>query len=184
MASLPPVQEELKLTDEQKSKVETITSEAREKMEGLRDQLADVPAEERMAKARALMTEMGEKSKEKLAEVLDADQMKRLNEIELQLRGYEAFSSEKVHEALNLTDEQKSKVREALSDAEEEMREVRQNAQGDFQAAMADMRKVREDAMNDIKEVLNDDQKSKWQDMIGKPFEMSFGGRGGRPQNN
>lgn len=179
LAAMPPVQDELKITDEQSSKVETIAAEVREAMGGLRDRFANLDPAERMEKARELMTEANDKAKAKLAEVLDEGQMARLEQIELQVQGVQAFASAKVHEALEITDEQKTKLEGLLADVADKQRTIMQDAQGDFASAMGKVRELREESMAKAKELLDEAQTSKWGELVGEPFEMPAFGPGG-----
>ncbi len=171
LAAVPEVQEELKLSDEQKAKVEALAGRDIAELQGLRDELADVPAEELQARVLQRNAEIREKSRANLAEVLEPEQRKRLDQIDLQVRGYQAFTtSDRVREALEFTDEQQARLREVGDNTEAKVREISQNAGGDIWAAIADMRKAREDAMNQVKEMLTEDQSARWKEMTGEPF--------------
>src|SRR5438309_9377464 len=93
---------ELKLTDEQKTKVKEFTDAQREKM---RDAFAGgQPDPEKFAEFRKTATEAADKL---VKDTLNADQQKRLKEIQYQAMGVRAFSNEDVVKALKLTDDQK-----------------------------------------------------------------------------
>jgi hypothetical protein len=183
IAGMPAVQSELKLSDEQIAKVTELLEAARGKMEGLRSQLEGVAREERMAKMRELMAPINEEVGKGLAGVLDAAQSKRLGQIAFQMdarmRGADALLETKVKEGLKLTAEQAEKVQALATEMNAQRRTIMQEAQGDFQGAMAKFNTLREETMTKVMALMSDDQKSLWKEMTGAPFEMQFGGGGG-----
>jgi hypothetical protein len=107
-----------------------------------------------------------------LAEVLDADQLKRLNQIELQQRGAAAFSDPKVQTALKMTDDQKEAVATMLKDSQKEMADLFREMKGNFQGMGEKMATMRKELMDKVSGVLKADQKRIWRDMIGEEFKM------------
>jgi Spy/CpxP family protein refolding chaperone len=105
IARIPKVQEALKLTDEQKSKIEKLGSDFRKEMREALD--GGRPDPEKMKKLRDSQTE-------KMKEVLNADQQKRLMGIFIQLMGAGAVMDPAVGKEIGLTDEQKDKLHEAM----------------------------------------------------------------------
>lgn len=182
LLGMPAVQEELKLSDEQRDKVQEVVEAARSKMQGMREKLQDLSQEERREKGRELMAEINTESEKSLEGVLKPDQKKRLDQIVLQTSGPEAFGTEKVQAGLDLSDEQKTKVGEILEAAATERREAMQGAQGqgDFQAMRSKMQSIREESMKKITALLSEEQTTKWKELTGEPFEMPAFGPGGR----
>jgi hypothetical protein len=116
-----------------------------------------------------------------LAEVLNPDQLKRLNQIDLQVKGYRALSEAKVQMALKMTSEQKDSLKTITDDFNKEVQEARKEAQGsNFQGMMEKMTTLRKEAQEKSMGVLNADQKGAWQEMIGEEFKMELQGGGGR----
>src|SRR5262249_20391143 len=87
----PDVQQELKLSDEQITKpkdvLQTVGATFKEKFAALKD----TPQEDRPAKMQEIMKAMSAEMDKTLKDVLNADQQKRLKQLELQQRGAEAF---------------------------------------------------------------------------------------------
>ena len=114
-----------------------------------------------------------------LAEVLNPDQMKRLKEITLQVRGYKALTDAKVQTALKMTDEQKDSVKTIVADSDKEMKELFSGGggKGNFEKVLTLRKEAQEKAMG----VLNADQKKSWKEMTGEEFKMETPGfRGGK----
>ena len=121
--------------------------------------------------------------------MLQPEQSKRLKQISLQMRGSQAFNEEEVQKTLNLTDDQKDKIKTINEDAGKEMQEIRQGAQGNFQEMGKKMAALGKETMDKVSSLLTDEQKKSWKEMTGDPFEFKFEappggfrGRRGAPQ--
>ena len=113
-----------------------------------------------------------------LKEILDIKQMKRLGQLEVQMkmknRGARALTEEKLAKALNITDDQKTEIRDKSSEMSKQLQK--------------EIEKLREQHRKQlIKDVLSDDQLSKLQEISGNQYEVQpinirrFGG--GREKN-
>jgi Spy/CpxP family protein refolding chaperone len=173
---------ELKLTDEQVTKIQEIQEGMRETMMSKFQDLQGTPPEEMREKMAPIMAEVTKEVNGKLEGVLDKDQYVRFKQINLQAMGYAALAQEDVQAELKLTDEQKEKIAAIGEETQSAMRDAFQSAQDDRQAAMTAIREARDKAMKDSAAVLTEEQKKAWEGMVGKPFQMpAFGaGRGGR----
>jgi Spy/CpxP family protein refolding chaperone len=164
MAGNEKVQEALKLSDDQKSKIEKINEESRSAM---REQFqgGGRPDPEKMRKMR-------DEETESLNKVLDEGQQKRLIGIFVQLMGAGAVMDPAVGKAIGLTDDQKSKLREAMGPPPEGRAAGGQGFQ-----------ERREKMEKEVMSVLTDDQKSKLESLKGEkvdidPASLRGGGRG------
>ena len=110
------VQDELKVSTQQLDEV----TAAMEKQRDSVGDLGDLSREERQQK----FAEMRKANQEALAKILDADQLKRLNQIALQQRGPRAFADPEVASALSLTGEQKQQIETIQDDARSQMQEL------------------------------------------------------------
>lgn len=108
------VQEALKLTDEQKEKITKINDDASEAMreafqDGGREKIAEITKE----------------TSAKVNEVLDDGQEKRLMGIMIQVNPVAALMDPSVAKELNITDDQKTKMREAAAGFRDKFGELR-----------------------------------------------------------
>jgi hypothetical protein len=129
-----------------------------------------------------------------LKKILKPDQLKRLEQLDLQRRGNRAFADQKVQQALKFTDDQKEQVKTILEDSAKQMQELFAGFRrgggggGDFQERMKKVQELNKETTKKIDEVLTTDQKKKWKAMLGKPFQFEqqgFGrgrGRGRGPE--
>jgi Spy/CpxP family protein refolding chaperone len=184
LLSVDKVQTELKLSDEQKSKLEKVNKEVSEERSKLRES-GTRPDPEKMEKMR-------EANQAKVNEVLDAGQQKRLMGIYIQVAGPRALGDPAVAKELKITDEQKTKLREALGS----MRPARDGGGargGSREEAQAKMEKARDEANKKVMEVLTADQQKKLESLKGEKVDIKLsdlfrqgggGQRGGRGRAN
>jgi hypothetical protein len=168
MLRMPEVQTELKLSDEQKTKVTTLADKIQEERRGQFQGLRDLSNEERQKK----MADWRASEDKQLAEILNADQMKRYNQLRLQRQGISAVAEKPVADELKLTDDQRTKIQEIVSAQMAEMQSLRQGGGdgGDPSARREKMTAMRKQTDDKIAAVLTDEQKSKWKEMTGAPF--------------
>jgi len=174
------VQQELKLSEEQKTKVQEVTQKLREEM---KEQYAGLRDSQDREQARAKMTELSEqldsKARTQLQDVLSREQMRRLYQIRTQVRGAVAsLNNSRTAERLQLTEEQKKKVAELdktvqdkLSAAFSGLRDASADQRG---ARMAELGKIRRDADEQALGLLTAEQKEAFQKMQGEKFELQL----------
>jgi Spy/CpxP family protein refolding chaperone len=174
------VQKELKVTDEQASKLEALAQETMEKQREQFGKLQDVPQEERREKMQAMARTMNADLRKSLDGILKPEQVKRFEQIQLQQSGTNAFTTPRVVDALKLTDDQKSKIQQINDGVFQSMRDLREEFQSDREGAMKKMADLRKQALDKSLAVLTDSQKATWKELNGEPFEVKFEPR---PQN-
>lgn len=187
LAAREQVQSELKLTDEQKTKIRDLAQKTGEQMRGLFGQGQDLSREERAEKFRQATNQ----AEEQLKAILTPEQQDRLRGIAIQQFGAQMLTRDDVAQKLNLTDEQKKQVRQVLDQAQEQRRQSFQNRQQgqqpDFAALREQMEKQRKETDEKALAVLTPRQKEQWEQMKGKPVDLprgGFGFGGGRPGQN
>lgn len=181
------VQEEIKLTDEQKEKVATFSKESQAAMMEAFGKLRDLGQDERREAMTKLTKEATEKAEKFMKDTLKEDQVKRIKEINLQQQGVRAFTSEEVQTALKLKDDQKEKLKEIGDQLRKDTMELFQGGGGGRPdpAVQKKVQALGKEALEKALEVLDADQKKAFTEMTGKPFEVKFeagpGGPGRRP---
>lgn len=176
------VQKDLQLTPEQIDKLKEL---GKTTVEGGREQwakLRDLSPEDRQAKMKELRPKMqarGEEIKKKVEAILTTQQLARLKEIRLQADGPAALVNADVVKALNLTDEQKEKIktlRQQVADLRKEAgklsREERQKKRAEM---MEKMQKLREKVLADIVALLTPEQRAQLEKLKGKKIELKPG---------
>jgi hypothetical protein len=177
------VQEDLKLSDDEKAKLGPLKDELTEGDKKFAESMQDVSREERMEKNNARRAEV-----EKLVKEALGDKFARFSQIRMQLDG--AFAAvtrnREVREKLDITEDQTTQLREAMQGmfgapggerpSPEKMREM-----------MEEMQKKQAEAVD---KTLTAEQKKKWDEMIGAkisykrpPMQPGQGG-GRRPRGD
>jgi hypothetical protein len=178
LATLPEVVSELKLTDEQKTKVSAIADQLQS---DIRSSFGGGGGPPDMDK----MEQMNQEATAKIDALLDAGQQKRLGEIAIQVNGASSLNDAAIRKQLNFTDEQTKKYEEARDANRAAMTELMGMSREERQGKMADMRKEADDRLLGV---LTDQQKTEFEAMKGTPLTIDLSalrqrGGGGR-QNN
>jgi len=186
------VQEELKITKEQKQKIDEASKKVQEKMQKAFEGFQDLKPEERREKFQAFAKESTEIMNK--AANLSNDQKKRLVEIQLQQRerfaGPAVFTDADVQKQLKLTDEQKEAIKTVVKETQDKIREETKDLEmQDFRKRFEISQKINSEAMGKVAAKLTKDQKETWTKMKGEKFEVKFerrpgGGGGARPRND
>ena len=202
------VQGELKLKDEQKSKLSEMAEEQRAQMRerfggqdrGNREEMSEA---ERQAQREKMMKEFQERAKkteEQIRGILDAEQFKRLKQIEMQQQGVNALTRPDIAQALGLTEEQQLKMKEVFESAQKQRQEMSEEQRSLFQGfrdatdeQRATMREkmeqfrtkgeaIQKETQQKAMGLLTADQKEKLKGLMGTPFKLEQrGGMFGRP---
>lgn len=199
LLAMEEVQKELKLTDEQKTKLREARSEAGgragrsgdggEGGQNLRD-LSREERQKRMEELRKQLEERTKKAEEAAKAILTAEQNTRLSQLRLQRDGINAITRPEVATALMLADAQKEAIAEILEASRAGRGERgagfgRNASQEERQKAMAEAEERRKKTRADLEAVLTDSQKAEWAKMQGEKFtfpERPARGAGGRGQ--
>ena len=184
------VRNELKLSDEDASKItelrEKLRAEMREKFVALRE--IDDRAQRR-TKMTELTDESNRKAREQLREVLSREQMMRLYQIRMQVRPLvDSLANRRLASRLQLTEEQQNKVAEIVKEMQAKQSALR-SSMGNFRDATQEQRTelfqksraIRSDADAKALELLTAEQKEALEKMKGEKIELPA--RRGRRQS-
>ncbi len=179
------VQKDLKLTDEQKTKVKDFQTKQQAAMRELFSG-GERPDREKMQE---IMKKNQEESQQFLKDTLTADQNKRLKQIGYQVAGPGVFNMPDVQKELKITDEQKEKITEINNQMRKDMADLRGGGAGGGRGRpmlTPEQQKKVEALRNEAKEktmdVLTADQKKTFETMTGPKFtgKIQTGPPGGR----
>jgi hypothetical protein len=110
-----------------------------------------------------------------VAEVLNDKQMKRFRQIELQVRGTQAFvKDETLKKQLKLTDSQTKNIEEILADSQKEVAELFKEAKGagGFKGLGEKMQGINKEAKEKVMGVLTAEQKKQYKELVGEEFKF------------
>jgi len=174
---------ELKLSEDQSTKIK----EARDKESQARRELFKMGGFKPTEETRKKMQELTDATNKTIEEVLNKDQLKRLNEIHIQ--ALERFSGmygalrygPGVPEALNISDELKGKIQDVQDEYQKQVGELFKGGfkKGGFEETRKKMEEARKNASDKILGLLSDTQKAKFNELKGAEFkgELNFGPR-------
>ncbi len=168
----PDVHRELKLTSEQIQKLRQITRSVHEKHQENFLALRKLSGEERRRQETDLIRTIWQEIKKELESVLPPEQARRVVQIRLQRQGLQAFADPDVEKALQLTDEQKEKLRLITQDTAKRIRQLfSPRAQNTFEQAMKKAEQLRRTAVDQAVALLTPEQKKTWHGLVGEPFQ-------------
>lgn len=180
-----PVKVEIELSPDQDEAVEKLMQPAERPQVNFRE-MSDDERREAFAKMQKEQEERVQKMEEQLEEVLLPQQMERLKQIALQLRGIRALREDDVAKELKITPAQLEKIDGVEEKLREEngpkFRELMQS--GDRDAMREAFTKMREESEKQVLAVLTSDQRTEFEKMKGEKFDMpegAFGGGRGGP---
>ena len=173
------VKADLKLTDDQKAKLQEIQDSTRQQMTDLFSGGGAGGDRDAMRKA---MEPIMKKATEDINKVLTADQQKRLKEIWIQVSGSMVVMNADIKKDLGITDDQKTKLDELNKRQQAANQSIMQKMRdGEIQREdLADIFKKNQKVMSDeIGKILTQEQKDKLKAMGGKPFVAAEQTQGG-----
>ena len=172
LVSRDTVQEELKLTGEQKEKLEQhlrqFVPDAMQffqKIEGLKP-------EERKKELSAFRSKAQDKLAAVLKETLDEGQRRRLRQLELQREG---LRNGEIWKDLHISDEQRKQFMPLMLQAQIGTQLLLEKLQksGKLKEIQPQVIKVRDDLEVKLEALLTEAQKKQWQEMLGKPMSLA-----------
>jgi hypothetical protein len=169
------VQQDLKLTNEQKDKLAQHLQELLPDAMPFFQKIDGLKGEERERELKAYRPKVQEKLAAVLKETIKEDQRKRLHQLELQQEG--AFvlwhGDVEIGNDLKITDEQRKRFMAVVQDMQKKIAPLAKAAQsgGDPQEIWPKILKVRREHEARIVDMLTDSQKKQWKEMIGKPLD-------------
>ncbi len=169
------VQEELKLSDQQKQKLlETFPAYVQETMKVFETIQGSKP--EKRDKA---MQEHRQKSHQKLAaalkDILEARQQERLMQLQLQQAGpFALLGQGEVLTKLKITDEQRKKFMDVVRDMQQKIQATIKDAgqEPKPEELMPKVMKIRQEHAGKIEAQLTETQKNQWKELLGKAFDL------------
>ena len=176
------VQEELKLNVDQIKKIMDIPQKVQDKrqkeLQDLENELVNEEPRTKFLKLHEMRQKIADEAQKGQEDILNGDQKKRFKEIQLQVGGVQAFQHEELQKTLNLTNVQKDAIRTINSDYVEKMREISRpgarRGRGQAEENDKNMAALQKDSVNKVLATLSDDQKTKYKEMIGAPFEFKI----------
>ena len=166
--SRDPVQEDLKLSADQRQKL-------RDKLSADVQDAATVEkmkSDEREQAMKSLRQKSSEKLESFLKETLTAEQLKRFQQLKLQYDMPHIMLQPEIGKELNITDEQRQQFMGLIQEMTKEVQPLMKEAKtgGNPQEILAKVTRLRLDCQAKIEALLSDTQKKLWKEMTGQPL--------------
>jgi hypothetical protein len=169
------VQDELKLSDEQKKKLEKRLHDTHQYTMQLFQKLADKEPEEREKELHAYREKAQENLTAFLQGLLHEEQSKRLREVMLQRdRLFALLGNAEITKELEITDKQRQQFVEVAQEMQKKIEPLLKKAQkgGNPEEIGPKIRKIRKEQEERIEALLSDAQKKQWKTMLGQPLDL------------
>lgn len=168
------VKKDLKLNDEQSSKIQALQDEQRAQMQQMMEEMRNGGQRPDQETMRKMFEESTKKQNEAIAKILTPAQIARLKQIRVQLSGSRIIMDAEIQKELGVTAEQKAKIdglQAKQRDANAAIMEKVQNQELSREEATAAREKNNKILEDEIAKVLTDAQKAKLKEMAGPKFE-------------
>jgi hypothetical protein len=166
LLSQPAVRDDLRLTEEQRTKVKELSARLdKQRMESFRDFGRLAPEERRQR-----FLDLARANDAEVRQILGQEQRGRLRQIALQLQGTGAFREPGIAAALKLTAEQRERIRTIDEETFFSMLERPRPGPGRGDPWKAHEEKLRA-AGERILAVLTEQQRKRWRELTGAPFK-------------
>jgi hypothetical protein len=168
------VQEELKLSDEQKKKLEKRLQNTHQDTMQFFQKLGERKPEEREKELHAYVERAQENLTAFLQGLLQEEQFKRLRQVMLQREGLFAMGHAEVMKELEITDEQRRQFVEIMQEMQKTMEPLVKEAQKDGKPEEIGpkLMKIRKEGESNIESILTITQKKQWKELLGKPLDL------------
>lgn len=173
----PDVRTELKLADEQYERLNgDYTNSWRRYNEGVNALPLDLAEEDHLQRRRELSTRFySDYSPALEATLTDAAARRRYQQLDWQYRGYAAFEDPGVRKQLHISDEQMRQLGGYNSQWNTQMSKWRSDYATQRDQTTKQFNESRAEARARINSILTPEQRAKWNELIGKPYDFSPG---------
>jgi hypothetical protein len=168
------VQEDLKLSDGQKKKLEKRLQDTVLDAMQFFEKLGDKKPEEREKELQPYREKAQENLTAFLQGLLQEEQSKRLRQVMLQREGLFALGNAEIMKELEITDKQRQQFFEVVQGMQKKVAPLLKEAQngGNPQEIWPKIRKIRKEQEERIESLLSVAQKKQWKKMLGKPLDL------------
>ena len=169
------VQEDLKLSAEQREKLQDRLAVTVQEAQQFFQKLEGLAPENRDKELAVYRERTQEKLSAFLQGALNREQLKRFGQLGQQQQGFFALLQPNVAADLKVTAEQQRQFMAVLQNMETQMRSLIREAQNKGNPAELgpQVMQVRREHERKLEAVLNDSQKQRWQELLGKPLDLT-----------
>ncbi len=180
------VAQHLNLTPDQLSQMNSATQNLQKRFQPELEKLNGLDEKTRSSRLQGLLGTFNTDMTKSMGGLLNDGQMNRMRQLELQQRGFDAFSSPDLQKQLGLSGDQLTKLSDAGKQSQQQLRDIAGRLQSDPQAGQGLLKDFQKQSNDLLKRILTPQQQSNWSDLAGQPFnfppsaQLPFG-QGGYP---
>jgi Spy/CpxP family protein refolding chaperone len=167
------MRDELKLSDEQKEKLDEYFREHLPEFMEFFQSLDGLNHDEREPKLKDFRRKSAEKLNERLKSTLKEDQIKRLHQVELQQEGAFALlhGEPRIAKELKVTDAQRKQFVGVMQELQKKVQPLIKEAEsgGNHEEIRSKVMKIKKEQEDKIEALLTDTQRTQWKELLGKP---------------
>ncbi|MGC3967500.1 MAG: hypothetical protein QM775_09065 [Pirellulales bacterium] len=164
--------EMLKLDEEQMAKLNAVRSKFYEEVLTISKTIILRPAGEQGSALANALEELAPRYREQVMAVLQPEQRRRFEQIELQLQGLNGLLREDVAKQLELTDEQRQEIQGSADRLREKFADLTESEKVPGPVALGRLVLARKLADTKALKLLSEEQRKKWDELTGKPIPL------------
>lgn len=170
------IRQQFKWNDDQYNRLNTAYQKSYSSYQQELNRLNSLPAEQRQQRMSELQGNFWKDFSTTTNEVItDPQQRQRYNQLYLQYRGYGAFEDPMIAQKLNLTDEQRQKLRQFGTEWSTQMGTLGQSYRTDREGATKRFQQMQSQSGERINSVLTPEQQRSWREMTGESYQFQPG---------
>ncbi len=168
------IRQQLKLNDDQYNRLNKSYGEAYTRYEQSLNNLAPSLTPEQKAKQQQELQQNFYRDFSTVTNdvITDQETRNRLNQLNLQYRGYDAFRDPTVQEKLNLSEEQRTKLMQYNDEYTKAMNDLNRDYTTDQTGVDKRFNELRKNEVGRMEQILNENQRQTWRQLTGDPYNF------------
>jgi protein CpxP len=161
--------DEMKLSDEQKTKVSSIFDKAKEELKSMREEIMGMEPGPRFEKIKGVLEGTREKVAAVLTDAQKGEFQKKMDELRQGARAQAGGGIDRLRESLSkldLSDDQRAKIKDMFEEVRAKAQQAREEADGKMDEMREKMQPIMQETRDKLKEILSKEQQEKLREMM------------------
>jgi hypothetical protein len=168
----PDIRRNLNITDQQLKQLNQAYGDVQGRYKDPFSGLDRLDASQRAARAQELSRNMNADLMKAYGGIFNDQQMNRFRQLDLQNRGFTAFSDPNVQKQLNLTDKQLAGIQRFSQQYNQQLQDITKSAGTNRDDAVRRYDTFRKDMQQRLNDILTPEQRKAWSQMTGDPYNF------------
>ncbi len=166
------VSKSLNLTPDQMGRLNKATDGLQSRYRADVDKLGTLNQRERDTQTQQLQQRYNGDWMKSAQDVFNENQMNRYRQLDMQYRGFGAFSDADLQKRLNLTAEQQAQIREGNTWSQQQMQDINKRGTADRDEGGRLYQSYQQDYQKRLNKILTPEQQKSWQEMTGESYRF------------